>query len=338
MEKKKILLIGTGGTIASEMGDSGLTPELTSEQLLRYIPDISGICMVDCVQLFSLDSTNIQPKHWARVAAAIRTHYREYDGFVVSHGTDTMAYTAAALSYLVQGSPKPIVLTGAQKPIGFETTDSKQNLRDAFTVASSDMAGVMLVFNGKVIAGTRARKTHSKSFEAFSSINYPLLGMVRDGRIIRYIQPESRAVPQFYDAVNPRVALMKLIPGASCDAAAYLLERNDALIIESFGVGGLPTYKAGDYYDTVKAGLDAGKTVVMTTQVENEGSDLSVYHVGSSIKRNLPILEAYDMTTEAVTAKLMWILGQTKERDTVERMFYTPVARDILWPAEAWTK
>ena len=121
MEQKKILLIGTGGTIASEMGESGLTPELTSEQLLRYIPDISGICQVDCVQLFSLDSTNIQPKHWARIAEAIRSSYREYDGFVVSHGTDTMAYTAAGLSYLVQGSPKPIVLTGAQKPIGFET-------------------------------------------------------------------------------------------------------------------------------------------------------------------------------------------------------------------------
>ena len=188
----------------------------------------------------------------------------------------------------------------------------------------------MLVFNGKIILGTRARKTRSKSFEAFSSINYPLLGMVRDGRIIRYIRPEARAVPQFYDKVNPRVALMKLIPGADCGAAAYLLEHNDALIIESFGVGGLPTYKAGDYYDTVKAGLDAGKTVVMTTQVENEGSDLSVYHVGSSIKRNLPILEAYDMTTEAVCAKLMWILGQTTDRKWVEDLFYTPVAWDIL--------
>ena len=218
----------------------------------------------------------------------------------------------------------------ASVPIGFETTDSKQNLRDAVTVAASDMAGVMLVFNGKIIQGTRARKTRSKSFEAFSSINYPLLGMVQDGRIIRYIRPEARAVPQFYDEVNPRVALMKLIPGADCGAAAYLLEHNDALVIESFGVGGLPTYKAGDYYDTVKAGLDAGRIVVMTTQVENEGSDLAVYHVGNAIKRDLPILEAYDMTTEAVCAKLMWILGQTADRKWVEELFYTPVACDIL--------
>ena len=328
--EKKILLMGTGGTIASEMGGSGLAPELTSEQLLRYIPDISRICQVDCVQLFSLDSTNIQPKHWVRIAAALREHYLDYDGFVISHGTDTMAYTAAALSYLVQGSPKPIVLTGAQKPIGFETTDSKQNLRDAFRVAASDLAGVMVVFNGKVILGTRARKVRSKSFEAFSSINYPFLGLVQDGQLIRYIRPEARVSPEFYDRVDPKVALMKLIPGADCSVADYLLEKNDALIIESFGVGGLPAYKAGDFYDVVKRGLEAGKTVVMTTQVENEGSDLSIYHVGTQVKRNLPILEAYDMTTEAVTAKLMWILGQTREQRQVAELFYRPVACDIL--------
>lgn len=330
MKKKKILHIGTGGTIASEMSDSGLTPELTSEQLLRYIPDISLFCDVDCIQLMSLDSTNIQPKHWVRIAVAIHERYDQYDGFIVSHGTDTMAYTAAAMSYLVAGSPKPIVFTGAQKPIGFETTDSKQNLRDAFVVAASNMAGVMLVFNGKVILGTRARKTRSKSFEAFSSINYPFLGMVQDGRLIRYIRPDCKEEPLFSDTVNPKVAVLKLIPGADCGMVDYLLERNDALIIESFGVGGLPTYKAGDYYEAVKRGLDAGKTVVMTTQVENEGSDLAVYHVGNTIKRNLPILEAYDMTTEAAVAKLMWILGRTTDRKMVEELFYTPVACDIL--------
>ena len=330
MEKKKILLIGTGGTIASELGENGLKPELTGRELLRYIPDIDRICRVECQQLFSLDSTNIRPEHWVRIAQAIRHCWREFDGFVIAHGTDTMAYTAAGLSYLIQGSPKPIVLTGAQKPIGFETTDSKQNLRDAFAAAASDMAGVVLVFNGKIILGTRARKTRSKSFEAFSSINYPLLGLVQDGRVIRYIRPEAGTEPRFYGSVNPRVALMKLVPGADCGIAAYLLERHDGLIIESFGVGGLPAYGAGDYYGVVKAGLDAGKTVVMTTQVENEGSDLAVYHVGCGVKRDLPVLEAYDMTTEAVTAKLMWILGQTADRRRVEELFYTPVACDIL--------
>ena len=123
---------------------------------------------------------------------------------------------------------------------------------------------------------------------------------------------------------------MKLIPGADCDMVRWLLERNDALIIESFGVGGLPTYEEGSYYEAVKEGLSQGKMVVMTTQVENEGSDLSVYQVGTHVKRNLPILEAYDMTTEAVTAKLMWILGQTTDREKAAELFYTPVACDIL--------
>ena len=234
MEKKHILLIGTGGTIASEMGDSGLVPELTSEQLLRYIPDISGICAVDCVQPFSLDSSDLQPRHWVQVARVIRESYGRYDGFVVSHGTDTMAYTAAALSYLIQGSPKPIVLTGAQKPIGFETTDSKQNLRDAFAVAASDMAGVMLVFNGKVILGTRARKTRSKSFEAFSSINYPVLALVQDGRLIRYIRPEIPVFlvdpnrPQLSGIRNP----LEYIPMRASEGVPELVDR----LIEEYGV------------------------------------------------------------------------------------------------------
>ena len=327
---KRVLLIGTGGTIASAPGETGLQPALTTDQLLQHVSAISHICQVECRQLFSLDSTNIQPVHWTEIAKEIRLRYKEFDGFVISHGTDTMAYTAAALSYLIQDSPKPIVLTGAQKPIGFETTDSKRNLQDAFTVATSCMAGVMVVFNGKIIIGTRARKIRSKSFEAFSSINYPILGLVQDEKIICYIQPECRREPKFYDRMNPKVALMKLIPGANCNIAAYLMKHNDALIIESFGVGGLPAYESGDYYDVIKAGLEAGKTVVITTQVENEGSDLSVYHVGNRLKRNLSIIEAYDMTTEAVTAKLMWILGHTIDQKQVKEWFYSTVAYDFF--------
>ena len=113
---KKILMLGTGGTIASEITESGLSPQLTTEQILHYCPDISGFCSVDCLQLCNLDSTNIAPEHWKRMADSIRKEYNHYDGFVLTHGTDTMAYTAAALSYLIQYSKKPIVLTGSQNP------------------------------------------------------------------------------------------------------------------------------------------------------------------------------------------------------------------------------
>ena len=326
---KKILMIGTGGTIASEVTESGLAPELTTEQLLARIPAISDICDVDCVQLLNLDSTNMAPEHWLLLARCIRENYGRYDGFVVTHGTDTMAYTAAGLSYLIQGSPKPIILTGAQKPIGFDSTDSKINLSDAFRCAAEDLPGVSIVFNNKVILGTRAKKTRSKSFQAFSSINFPYLGVLRDGVLLRYIRPECGEEPTFYDTLDPRVALLKLVPGAGREQADFLLERNDALIIESFGVGGLP--EQGGFYDCVRDAMAAGKTVVLTTQVENEGSDLGVYHVGHRLKNDLGVLEAYDMTCEAVVAKLMWILGRTRDRAEVERLFYTPVARDILW-------
>ena len=326
---KKILLIGTGGTIASDVTSSGLAPELTTEQLLSHIPAISDVCQVDCLQLLNLDSTNMRPEHWQLMAKCIRDHYAEYNGFVLTHGTDTMAYTAAALSYLVQGSPKPIVLTGAQKPIGFDSTDSKINLLDAFRCASEDMPGVSIVFNNKVILGTRARKTRSKSFQAFDSINYPQLGVLRDGVLLRYIRQDCGAYPMFYDKLDTKVALLKLVPGADRAQADFLLERNDALIIESFGVGGLP--ESGGFYDCLQEWMAKGKTIVLTTQVANEGSDVGVYHVGHALKQKLNVLEAYDMTTEAVVAKLMWILGQTREHSEVERLFYTPIAKDILW-------
>ena len=326
---KKILLIGTGGTIASQMAENGLAPELTTHQLLAYVPEVSQICQVDCCQLLNLDSTNITPAHWLEMARCIRAHYDEYDGFVLTHGTDTMAYTAAGLSYLIQGSPKPIVLTGAQKPMGFDSSDSKINLADAFRCAAADMPGVSIVFNNRVITGTRAKKTRTKSFQAFSSINYPYLGVLRDGVLLRYIRQDCGERPVFYDTLNTRVALMKLIPGEGRGQADYLLAHNDALIIESFGVGGLP--ESSGFYDCVREAMAGGKTIVLTTQVENEGSDLGVYHVGHALKNRLGVLEAYDMTCEAVTAKLMWILGQTRDRTEVERLFYTPVARDILW-------
>ena len=296
---KRILAIGTGGTIASQLAPDGLQPELNTDQLLSQVPAIREFCDVVCNQICSIDSTNMSPSRWVQMARAIRDDYDNYDGFVIIHGTDTMAYTAAALSYLIQSSPKPIVLTGAQKPIGSDSTDSKMNLEDAFRCACSNLCGVLLVFNGKVMLGTRARKTHTKSFRAFSSINYPELAYIRDGRVLPFIVPESRERPTFYDRMDDKVALLKMIPGTD---------------------------------DLMAAAMKQGKTIVMTTQVENEGSDLAVYSVGNSLKTRLGVLEAYDMTTEAVVGKLMWILGQTRDPDEIRRLFYRPVAADILIP------
>ena len=256
---KKILLLGTGGTIASEPHNTGLSPELSPEQLLSFVPGISSRCRVESRSLFSVDSTNMTPSHWVRIAEAVRDAYDDFDGFVISHGTDTMAYTAAALSYMIKGSVKPVILTGAQKPIGYDSTDSKINLSDAFVCACADgMCGVNIVFNGRVILGTRARKTHSKSYAAFQSINYPCIATVQDGVLTQYIKPESAPVPEFNTELDTKVGLIKMTPGFDPEQLEFLLSRKDAVIIESFGVGGIPSYGDDRLLESVVAG-DVGE-------------------------------------------------------------------------------
>ena len=331
--KKRILLLTTGGTIASVPGGEGLEPR-RSEVMERELEQLRTYYDISVKDVICLDSSNIRPEEWQLIARHIFEDRAGYDGIVVSHGTDTMAYTAAALSYLIQGSPKPIVLTGAQKPIWFDGTDSKRNLTDAFLYACRGCGGVQIVFNGKVILGTRARKTCSKSYHAFSSVNYPDLAVVQDGRLLQYMRCTCYPRPVFYNTLDDRVSLLKLIPGTSSQLIDFMLDRHDGLIIESFGVGGLPEYQGSEFYDAVRRGVERGKIVVMTTQVPNEGSDLTVYHVGGHLKQTLRLLEAYDMTTEAAVAKLMWIMGQTHDFAEAEKLFYAPVARDILYSNE----
>lgn len=333
---KKILMLGTGGTIACKRGDSGLKPLLTSNELLSYVPDANHFCQADSIQILNIDSTNMQPKHWLIIAKAIESHYDDYDGFVICHGTDTMAYTAAALSYLIQNSQKPIVITGAQKPIDMENTDARTNLFDSLCFASDDRAhGVTIVFDGKAIAGTRGKKVRTKSYNAFSSINFPYIATIQDGHVIFYLDDKKTysGKLQIYKDLNPNVALMKLIPSMGAHVLDYMAEHYDAVIIESFGVGGLPSYDSGDFYNAIEKWISLGKTVVMTTQVTNEGSNMSVYEVGHSIKKEFGLLEAYDMTLEATVTKLMWILGHTQDQEKIREMFYHTINRDILWKA-----
>ena len=332
---KRILLIGTGGTIACKRSADGLRPVITSDELLSFVPSCREYCQVDTRQIFNIDSTNIQPRHWLDITSAIEENYEDYDGFVICHGTDTMAYTAAALSYLIQDSLKPIVITGAQKPIDMENTDARINLGDSLRFASCERAyGVSIVFDGKVIAGTRGKKERTKSYNAFSSINFPYIAVIQEEHILFYLDDKPAAAQvRFYHSLNPKVVLLKLIPSMDASILTYMAEHYDAVIIESFGVGGLPSYESGDYYRAVKRLTDLGKTVVMTTQVTNEGSNMSVYEVGKNIKKEFGLLEAYDMTLEATVTKIMWILSQTREPDKIRRLFYKTINRDILWNA-----
>lgn len=335
---KHILMLGTGGTIACKRTDDGLKPVITSDEILSYVPDSRNYCQIDTIQILNIDSTNIQPCHWLTIANAIEKHYGQYDGFVITHGTDTMAYTAAALSYLIQHSEKPIVITGAQKPIDMENTDARTNLADSLLFASSDKAhDVNIVFDGKVIAGTRGKKERTKSYSAFSSINFPNVAVIQEDHIIFYLDDKERdrEPVRFFHGLNSGVGLLKLIPSTDASLLDYMAEHYDAVIIESFGVGGLPSYENGDYYRAIAHWTGLGKTVVMTTQVTNEGSNMSVYEVGRNIKQEFGLLEAYDMTLEAVVTKTMWILSQTREPDEIRRLFYKTVNRDVLWYNQA---
>ena len=327
-------MLATGGTIASRESGEGLRPAITSEELLGYVPAVGELCQVETVQLMNLDSTNIGPRHWLEMAGAVAARYGDYDGFVITHGTDTMAYTAAALSYLIQDSPKPIVLTGSQKSICLYDTDARTNLYNAFLCAADpESHDVCLTFDGRIILGTRARKERSKSYNAFSSVDYPEIGVIRDGRLTRYLTPRAYgpgAVPRFYNRLEERVLLLTLLPGMGAEALERLRDSYRAVILQSCGVGGLPGGGEGPLARAMGAWMEAGRTIVMMTQVPYEGSDMARYQVGQQVKARYPLIEAYNMTLEAAATKLMWALGQTGEPEEVRALFCRPIQHDLI--------
>ena len=332
---KKILMIGTGGTIASKQTEYGLSPGLSSEELLSFIPQVSKVCEVDTLQICSIDSTNVMPEHWRLMVETVEAHYEQYDGFVICHGTDTLAYTAAALSYMIQNSNKPIVITGSQKPIDMEVTDAKTNLLDSFIYAADDQAqGVDIVFDGKVIMGTRAKKVQSKSYNAFSSINFPYPAVISDMQVIRYFPSVPYTQPvEFYHEMHNSVYVMKMFPGIQPDLLAHIFELYDCIIIESFGVGGIPASVVQEFYKQMETPRKNRKIVVMTTQVANEGSNMTVYEVGVKVKKDFNMLEAYDMTLEATITKLMWIMAlpEMERYEQIVQLFYKQVNFDVMY-------
>lgn len=348
--KTKVLILTTGGTIASVRSPDGLVPGMSSEQLREHLPQIDPGIDIDIRELFHLDSSDMTADHWTRIISAIKESYEQYDGFVICHGTDTMAYTAAMLSYTIQNSYKPIVLTGAQKPIGFEITDAKSNLQDSIIYAADPRScGVQIVFAGKVIAGTRARKIRSMSFSAFASINLPEIAEINNGRIIRYLTDEAycrgededrtkatnadtaRSAVSFCETINPRVFLLKLTPNTSPELLPEIFRINDAVVIESFGAGGIPEYIEPTLSEELSKYRPEEKVLAMATQVPYEGSHLETYEVGRRITEAFPVLEAHDMTLEATISKLMWILGKPGQSwESIRDRFYEPVALDRL--------
>ena len=311
---KNILMIGTGGTIASEMTPSGLTPELNSTQLLSFVPRIGEMCHVDCVQLYSLDSTNIRPAHWLGVARTVRENYDRYDGFVISHGTDTMAYTAAALSQMLHNCQKPVVLTGAQLPIQAEGSDAPNNIYHAFLAATSPLKGVSLVFGDLVIHGAHAKKLYTQNFNGFASINREPLATISHNHLFWQkgaLQGGGYGEGEFSinTQLETKIAVVKIIPGATPDILDYYVKKGyKGLIIEGFGAGGVPN---GDnnWLPKLEQVLKQGLQVVCTTQCLYDGVHLDTYPMGILAER-LGARSAGLDTIETALIKLMQELAQ----------------------------
>lgn len=325
---KKILLLATGGTIASVEGNEGLVPGLSAEELLHYLPETINTLKVDGKILMNIDSTNLQPEHWVKIADAVYQNYHEYDGFVITHGTDTLAYTSSALSYLLQGLEKPVVLTGSQIPISFKKTDAKRNVADSLRFACEEIGGVFVVFDGRVILGTRAVKMRTKSYDAFESINHPYVAYV-DKNEVKYQWKPAPVEKKLTLNTNlcTDVFLMKLYPGTKPEIFDCLKDLYKGIIIESFGNGGLP-FEGRNLLSKIEELTKMGIAIVITTQCLEEGEDLLLYEVGRKVAQHEVILSG-DMNTEAIVPKLMWALGQTSSLEQIKKIIETPLAGDL---------
>ena len=304
------MLLTTGGTIASHKTEHGLAPALTAKEILEFLPFMDNVCSLEAQNLFGIDSTNMTCGHWMQIAHAIEENYEPLTLRSLPRHRYHGLYGGSAFLYDTE-LREAIVLTGSQRPLEMEISDARMNLRDSIAYALDDASsGVSLVFGGKIIAGTRAKKVKTMSYNAFASINYPELAVMRDEHLVRYIEPKPFTEPvSFCHELNPRVFLLKLTPGMSPVILKDIFSQYDGIIVESFGVGGIPDSLLHEFVRLMEE-YGSSKAVVMTTQVTYEGSNIGVYEVGKRVQEQFPLLEAYDMNLEAVLTKLMWILGQ----------------------------
>lgn len=331
--KKRILIINTGGTLSSVTSEHGLSPGLSSGEILEELRMVSRNLTLETEDFCSLDSANIFPEDWAALAAKIGQIYGNYDGIVIIHGTDTLAYTASMLSFMLQNVPLPVVLTGSQLSISHPVADAMENCRCAIHMAAGGCAGVFAAFNRKVMLGCRTSKIRSMSFDAFDSANYPNVAEISalGLHIRKELLPEKKGVFRVQPDYSDKVFLLKLYPGIDPSILSLLQAQGyKGVYIEGFGLGGMPFLKH-DFASAVRDAVDNGMTVLAGSQCPYEGSNLSVYETGLLALRG-GVLQAYDMTAEAAVTKLMWVLGQTEKPDEIRDYFQTNLVREVTIP------
>lgn len=329
--KKKILLLTTGGTIASAQTEEGLSPTITGDGLAQSVGTMLDTFSVTVRDILHLDSSNMQPEEWEFIARQVYDHCYSFDGIVITHGTDTMSYTAAALSFMLQGIPIPVVLTGAQLPITHPLSDAMDNLRTAFAMAASGRGGVYLAFDRRVILGTRAVKTHTVDFGAFDSVNAPFAaivnahGLVLNDAVLPAVTPSFR----LQDGLCREVFLLKLVPGVDPRIFDMLLRLDiKGIVIEAFGAGGVQFIRR-DLTKKLSEVIRSGVAVVVCSQCLYERSDFSLYEVGQRALEQ-GVIQTFDMTSEAAVTKLMWVLARTRERTEVAKWFSKSLVGEIV--------